>query len=125
MSTRSDKERDANRSRAAILDAAERLFADQGYDATSLSQVGAAAGVSRATPGYFFGSKSDLYQAVLDRCFAEVRAAVRAGRVRAMASSLSRSRLRARRGASQRSSSHSASCNTRLTTYIGDLRRIL
>lgn len=89
MSTRSDKERDANRSRTAILDAAERLFADQGYDATSLSEVGAAAGVSRATPGYFFGSKSDLYQAVLDRSFAEVREAVREGRARALASAQS------------------------------------
>jgi AcrR family transcriptional regulator len=68
------------------LDAAERLFADQGFDATSLSQVGAEAGVSRATPGYFFGSKGDLYQAVLNRCFAEVREAVRAGRARALAS---------------------------------------
>jgi TetR/AcrR family transcriptional regulator len=71
------------------LDAAERLFADKGYDATSLSEVGAAAGVSRATPGYFFGSKADLYQAVLDRCFAEVREAVRAGRARALASAQS------------------------------------
>ena len=86
MSTRSDKERDANRSRAAILDAAERLFAEQGYDATSLNQVGTVAGVSRGTPGYFFGSKADLYQAVLDRSFAEVREAVREGRARALAS---------------------------------------
>ena len=69
-----------------ILDAAEQLFADQGYDATSLNQVGAAAGVSRGTPGYFFGSKADLYQAVLDRSFAEVREAVREGRARALAS---------------------------------------
>jgi len=43
--------------------------------------------VSRGTPGYFFGSKAELYQAVLDRCFSEVRDAVRAGRVRALASS--------------------------------------
>ena len=78
--------RDPQRSRAAILDAAERLFADLGYDATSLNAVGAAAGVSRGTPGYFFGSKADLYQAVLDRCFGEVREAVRAGRVRALSS---------------------------------------
>src|SRR6476660_4562845 len=89
MAQRPEKERDANRSRAAILDAAERLFAERGYDATSLTEVGAAAGVSRGTPGYFFGSKSDLYQAVLDRCFAEVREAVRAGRARALASSQS------------------------------------
>ena len=81
-----EKERDANRSRSAILDAAECLFADQGYEATSLTQVGAAAGVSRGTPGYFFGSKAELYQAVLERCFGEVRDAVRAGRDRALAS---------------------------------------
>ena len=86
MAGSSEKVRNAERSRAAILDAAERLFADQGYDATSLNQVGAAAGVSRGTPGYFFGSKAELYQAVLDRSFADVREAVREGRARALAS---------------------------------------
>ena len=89
MAQRPEKERDASRSRAAILDAAERLFAERGYDATSLTEVGAAAGVSRGTPGYFFGSKADLYRAVLYRAFAEVREAVRAGRARALASSQS------------------------------------
>jgi len=78
--------RDAERSRSAILDAAERLFAELGYDATSLTQVGAVAGVSRGTPGYFFRSKAELYQAVLDRSFTEVSEAVRAGRARALAS---------------------------------------
>lgn len=86
MASSTEKVRNAERSRGAILDAAEQLFADQGYDATSLTQVGAAAGVSRGTPGYFFRSKSELYQAVLDRSFAEVREAVRAGRARALAS---------------------------------------
>jgi TetR/AcrR family transcriptional regulator len=86
LSTILDSHRNPARSRAAILDSAERLFAEKGYEATSLSEVGSQAGVSRATPGYFFGSKADLYQAVLDRCFAEVREAVRAGRARALAS---------------------------------------
>jgi TetR/AcrR family transcriptional regulator len=81
-----DRERNPARTRAAILDAAENLFAAKGFTATSLNEVGRAAGVSRGTPGYFFGSKADLYQAVLDRSFAEVREAVRAGRARAMAS---------------------------------------
>ena len=81
-----DRLRNADRSRAAILDAAEKLFAEKGYDATSLHDVGTAAGVSRGTPGYFFGSKAELYRAVLDRMFAEVREAVRAGRDRALAS---------------------------------------
>jgi AcrR family transcriptional regulator len=81
-----ERERNPVRTRAAILDAAEKLFAQKGFDTTSLNEVGAAAGVSRGTPGYFFGSKADLYQAVLDRCFAEVRKAVRSGRERALAS---------------------------------------
>jgi AcrR family transcriptional regulator len=81
-----ERERNAARTREAILDAAERLFAQQGYGATSLSQVGKLAGVSRATPGYFYGSKPDLYRAVLERCFGEVRQAVQAGRDRALAS---------------------------------------
>jgi TetR/AcrR family transcriptional regulator len=86
LPTNHERVRNPDRSRAAILDAAEQLFADQGYDATSLTQVGAAAGVSRGTPGYFFRSKAELYQAVLDRSFAEVRDAVREGRARALAS---------------------------------------
>jgi TetR/AcrR family transcriptional regulator len=86
LATNPDRIRDAERSRAAILDAAERLFAEQGDDATSMNQVGAGAGVSRGTPGYFFRSKAELYRAVLDRTFAEVREAVRAGRERALAS---------------------------------------
>lgn len=89
MATNTERVRNPDRSRAAILDAAEHLFAVQGYEATSLNQVGTAAGVSRGTPGYFFGSKSDLYQAVLDRSFAEVRDAVREGRARALASAQS------------------------------------
>ena len=79
-------ERNAARSREAILDAAERLFAERGYNATSLTDVGTAAGVSRGTPGYFFGSKAELWRAVLERCFAEARAAVLTGRDRALAS---------------------------------------
>ena len=86
MATTPERIRDAERSRAAILDAAERRFAELGYEATSLTQVGADAGVSRGTPGYFFRSKAELYQAVLDRSFAEVREAVRTGRERALAS---------------------------------------
>ncbi len=81
-----DKERNASRSRELILDAAERLFAERGYAATSLNDVGREAGLSRATPGYFFGSKGELHHAVLERCFEAVRQAVRVGRDRALAS---------------------------------------
>ena len=83
---RTDRERNSARSREAILDAAEQLFAKRGYDATSLMEVGNLAGVSRATPGYFFGSKADLYFAVIERSFAGARTAVLEGRDRALAS---------------------------------------
>ncbi len=72
--TQVKRSRDAQRSREAILDAAERLFAERGYEATSLQLVGDFAGVSRATPGYFFGSKEGLYRAVFDRAFTRVDA---------------------------------------------------
>jgi TetR/AcrR family transcriptional regulator len=65
-----EKIRDAERSRGAILSAAERLFAERGYDGTSLNDIGAAAGLSRGTPGYFFGSKEQLYADVLAGAFA-------------------------------------------------------
>jgi len=66
--------RDANRTREAILDAAEQLFAERGPEATSFQAIGEAAGVSRGTPGYFFGSKEGLYRAVFDRAFTRVDA---------------------------------------------------
>lgn len=86
MERSTDRERNPTRTREAILDAAERLFAEAGYEATSLTDVGLAAGVSRGTPGYFFGSKEQLYRDVLERCLERVRAAVRSGRERALAS---------------------------------------
>jgi len=79
-------ERDPDRTREAILDSAERLFAAKGYEGTSLTEVGAEAGVSRGTPGYFFGAKADLYRAVLDRCFERAREAIHSGKARALAS---------------------------------------
>ena len=81
-----DRRRDAARSRESILDAAERLFASRGYEGTSLQEVGAAAGVSRGTPSYFFRSKAELYRAVLERSFDQVRNAVKSGRERALRS---------------------------------------
>lgn len=57
--------RNADRSRIRILEAATRHFAEQGFAATSLAQIGADAGLSRGAPAYFFGSKAELYDAVL------------------------------------------------------------
>jgi AcrR family transcriptional regulator len=71
------KLRDAERSREAILRAAEDLFAEQGFDAVSLGQIAAGAGLSRGAPSYFFGSKAELYRAALQRAFAEREEATR------------------------------------------------
>ena len=67
------RSRDAAATRRRILDAAEERFAADGYDATSIQDISARAGVSRGTPAYFFGSKEHLYRAVLDRSFAGAR----------------------------------------------------
>jgi AcrR family transcriptional regulator len=52
-----------------ILDAAEDLFAEHGFDATTIKQIGAAAGVNPALIYYYFGSKEGLYHALLERLF--------------------------------------------------------
>src|SRR5262249_42737265 len=70
--------RAAVRPRQAILDAAERLFAERGYEAATMSEIGSAAGLSAGTPAYFFRSKVDLYRAVLGRAFEETSALIRA-----------------------------------------------
>ena len=53
--------------KSRILDAAERLFVEHGFEATSLRQLTAAAGVNLAAVNYHFGSKEELFQAVLTR----------------------------------------------------------
>jgi AcrR family transcriptional regulator len=53
--------------KSIILDAAERLFADHGFAATSLRNIIAAAGVNLAAVHYHFGSKEALIKAVLER----------------------------------------------------------
>src|SRR5450631_694836 len=52
---------------AKILDTAEGLFMEHGFEATSLRQITAAAGVNIAAVNYRFGSKEELFQAVLTR----------------------------------------------------------
>ena len=62
--------RDAERSREAILVAAEDSFARLGFEGASLQKIAEAAGVARSTPAYFFGTKEALYDAVLARAIA-------------------------------------------------------
>lgn len=52
-----------------ILDAALELFADQGFDRTSVGDIEEAAGLSRRSGGFYrhFDSKRDVLEAVIDR----------------------------------------------------------
>lgn len=50
-----------------ILDAAEELFAQTGYYATSLRQITQLAAVNLAAVNYHFGSKEELLEAVIQR----------------------------------------------------------
>jgi AcrR family transcriptional regulator len=49
------------------LDAAEELFVEHGFEATSLRLITTAAGVNLAAANYHFGSKEELFQAVFTR----------------------------------------------------------
>lgn len=55
--------------RDLILDAAEALFAAQGFDSTTIKQIGARAESNPALIYYYFGSKDTLYREVLRRLF--------------------------------------------------------
>lgn len=52
---------------SAILDAAERLFAADGYDATSIRQITRVAGVNVAAVHYHYGDKPAVLRAVTSR----------------------------------------------------------
>jgi TetR/AcrR family transcriptional regulator, repressor for neighboring sulfatase len=51
---------------AAIIDAAEELFAARGYDAVSVREIAERAGVSHALVHRYLGSKADIYRGILE-----------------------------------------------------------
>ncbi|MBL7496956.1 TetR/AcrR family transcriptional regulator [Frankia sp. CNm7] len=55
----------AEQKRAAITEAATRLFLDSGYDGTSLAKIAEAAGVSKATLFKQFPTKAALFDAIV------------------------------------------------------------
>ncbi|AVO33514.1 TetR/AcrR family transcriptional regulator [Ottowia oryzae] len=52
--------------KAAILLAAEKLFAQHGYHAVSLRQIAADAGVPLALVSYYYGAKHELFHAIFE-----------------------------------------------------------
>ena len=55
-----------------ILDAAESLFADKGFNGTSLREITSQAEVNLAAVNYHFGSKKELIKAVMSRYMNEL-----------------------------------------------------
>jgi AcrR family transcriptional regulator len=62
--------------RDEILDEATRLFAERGYEGTSMADLAERVGMRKASLFYHFASKDVLYAAVLDRLIAAVGATI-------------------------------------------------
>jgi AcrR family transcriptional regulator len=63
---------DAHATRARILEAALRLFADVGRGETSIRDIAREAGVSLGMVNHYFGSKEALYETCVATMFAEL-----------------------------------------------------
>ncbi|GGF56619.1 TetR/AcrR family transcriptional regulator [Alteromonas lipolytica] len=59
----------SKQTKTRIIEAAEQLFALQGYGQTSMREITARADVNLASVNYHFGSKKNLIQALLKRYF--------------------------------------------------------
>jgi AcrR family transcriptional regulator len=62
---RTGRPRDATATKQALLGAAQSLFGERGFEATTIRDIGERAGVDPALIARYFGSKADLYIAAL------------------------------------------------------------
>jgi TetR/AcrR family transcriptional regulator len=65
------KSRNGAAQEAAILEAAERVFAGAGFGGATMAAIAVAAGLPKPNLHYYFGSKAALYRAVLERTLRE------------------------------------------------------
>jgi len=63
--------------RRQIIDAAVLLIADQGFSATSVEEIAAAAGVAKGSVYYNFGSKDEMFTAILTEGIGRLNVALR------------------------------------------------
>jgi TetR/AcrR family transcriptional regulator len=61
-------------SKTRILDAAEDLFANKGYEATSIVDIADTVGIRGPAIYKHYSSKADVYNAVVDRLFTPMKA---------------------------------------------------
>lgn len=71
------KEREKERRRQEIIDAAEKVFFRQGFDRASMDQVAEEAELSKGTLYLYFKSKEDLHWAVAERGMQILRESIR------------------------------------------------
>lgn len=64
---RPKRERDAEVARKTILDAAEEIFAEHGFDGARIDAIAAASGYNKSLIFHYFDDKLGLYTAVLKR----------------------------------------------------------
>ncbi len=69
---------DSNSTADSLLDVGQRLFAERGYEASSVRDITGSAGSNLGAVTYHFGSKEALYQAVLERALVPLRETVQA-----------------------------------------------
>ncbi len=62
----------------SLLDVGQRLFAERGYDASSVRDITGSAGANVGAVTYHFGSKDALYRAVLERALVPLRETIHA-----------------------------------------------
>src|SRR4051794_12257910 len=53
--------------RDQILDAANALFSERGYDEVSIEDIASSAGVTRGLVHHYFGGRKEVYIALLER----------------------------------------------------------
>jgi TetR/AcrR family transcriptional regulator len=73
--TEPERQRDAERTRAEILDVATREFAHQGYAGARVDEIAARTRTTKRMIYYYFGGKERLYVAVLERAYTMIRQA--------------------------------------------------
>lgn len=65
------QKKDAQVSIQKIIEASKIIFADKGFHRTTLSEIGKSCGLARSTPSYYFKTKENLYQTVINQLIEE------------------------------------------------------
>jgi AcrR family transcriptional regulator len=72
------RRRDAQRTRQDILDVARQEFAERGYSGARVDHIAARTQTTKRMIYYYFGGKQQLFEAVLEMAYSEIREAEQA-----------------------------------------------